>query len=276
MTLVAVLYPCFFLAQGLLAQYSNASLTKQYLLSGLELTVVFLCLPLLITWWTNRRFITTYQLHVPSPLALLGAVLLGVSLWPFAHELFLLAQRLGFSTMTPDLMRELTDQLAERSDDRHAVPFGVIVFATALAPAVAEEFCFRGYFQTALQQKLPAWGAILITAAVFGVFHISVGGLIILERVLSSAALGLLLGWLCWQTRSLWPGILLHCVHNGFLQVLDRYQKPIGELWFIQQLGWNQENVTHLPGMLLGIAAVVGGCGLVLVWVGRGRLSSLR
>lgn len=276
MTAVAVLYPCFFLAQGLLGQFREASLTQQHLLNGLGLLVVFLCLPLAITWWTNRRFTTTLQLSPPSPLAIVGAALLGLSLWPFAHELFLLAQQLGFSTMSPDLMRELIDRFAERVEERHAVPFGVVLFAVAIAPAVAEEIFFRGYLQTALQQKLPAWGAILITAAVFGVFHISVGGLVILERVLSSAALGLLLGWLCWQTRSIWPGILLHSFHNGAVLVLDRFKQPIQDLPFIKQLGWNQENVSHLPGMLLGIAGVVAVAGIGLVLLGsRSRLLPL-
>lgn len=268
MTAIAVLYPCFFLAQGLLSQLKDASLTQQHLANGLVLMAVFLCLPLAITFWTHRRFAASLQLAPPGPLTLVGALLLGVSLWPFAHELFLLAQRLGFSTMSPDLLRELIDRFAERVEERNAVPLGVVLFAVAIAPAVSEEIFFRGYFQTALQQKLPPWGAILITAAVFGVFHISVGGLVILERVLSSAALGLLLGWICWQTRSIWPGIVLHMLHNSSVVVLDRYKEPIQQLAFVQRLGWNPENVSHLPGTLLALAGVVASAGLALVILG--------
>lgn len=272
-TAVAILYPCYFVVSGLVGNMQKASLETQLLASAAGTAFVFLVVPLLLTWWTNRQLSTTLQLRLPSPLALIGGLLLGLSLWPFAHELIVISQRIGLSTLSPEQMAELVSKFADRTEQMAQVPYGVILLAMAIAPAVCEELFFRGYFQTALLQKLPWWGAILISAAVFGVFHISVGGLVILERVLSSAMLGLLLGWICYRTGSVWPGMLVHVIHNGFVVSLARFKDEIQQLSFVKQFGWNPENVTHLPAGLLIAAAVIAGTGLTLLVVGtRGRV----
>ena len=262
MTAVAILYPCYFVVSGLVGNLQNATLQTKLLAAAFGTAVVFLGVPLLISFWTKRQLSTTLQLRAPSLLALIGGLLLGLSLWPFAHELIVISQQIGLSTLSPDQMAELVSRFADLPEQLLHVPFGVVLLAMAIAPAVCEEIFFRGYFQTALRQKLPWWGAILISAAVFGVFHISVGGLVILERVLSSAMLGLLLGWVCYRTGSVWPGIILHVVHNGFVMGLARYKDEIQQLSLVKQLGWNPEGATHLPGGLIVIAALIAGAGI--------------
>lgn len=269
-TAIAILYPCYFLVSGFVGNLQSAKLQTQLLASAAGTTVVFLLVPLCLIYWTNRQISTTLKLKIPSPLTLLGGLLLGLSLWPFAHELIVISQQLGISTLSPAQMSELVSRYAEeRAGQFAAVPLPIILLAMAVAPAVCEELFFRGYFQTALMQKLPWWGAILISSAVFGVFHISVGGLVILERVFSSAMLGLLLGLLCWRTGSVWPGMLLHVVHNGSVMLLARYKDEIQQLSFIKQYDWNPENVRHLPAPLLIVAAVIAVTGLILVAVSR-------
>ncbi len=268
-TAVAILYPCYFVVSGIVGNLQKAPLETQLLASAAGTAVVFLLVPLFLAYWTNRQLSTTLQLRAPSPLALIGGLLLGLSLWPFAHELIVISQRIGLSTLTPEQMAELVSRFADRTEQLGNVHYGVILLAMAIAPAVCEELFFRGYFQIALLQKLPWWGAILISAAVFGVFHISVGGLVILERVLSSAMLGLLLGWACYRTGSIWPGILIHVIHNGLVVSIARYKNEIQQLSFVKRFNWNPENVTHLPVGLLIAAAMLAGAGLVLLDLGR-------
>ncbi|WP_254513752.1 ABC transporter permease subunit/CPBP intramembrane protease [Anatilimnocola floriformis] len=272
-TAVAILYPCYFLVSGFIGNLQESSLQTQLLAAAAGTAAVFLLVPLLLTYWTNRQFRPTLQLRVPSPLAILGGLLLGLSLWPFAHELIVISQQIGLSTLSPEQLAELVSRFAERSDQMMHVPFGVILLSMAVAPAVCEELFFRGYFQTALLNKLPWWGAILISAAVFGVFHISVGGLVILERVLSSAMLGLLLGWVCYRTGSVWPGMILHVIHNGLVVSLARYKDEIQQLTLVKQLGWNPENATHLPAGLLILAAITAGAGLTFLAISSRRRS---
>ncbi len=270
-TAIAILYPCYFLATGIVGQMQQSTLQTQLLGAAAGTVFVFLIIPLLLTFWTNRQYSTALQLRVPSPLACIGGLLFGLSIWPFAHEIIVLAQQLGLSTLSPEQMAELVSRFADHTEKLAQVPFGVILLSVAIAPAICEEIFFRGYLQTALQQKLPYWGAILLSAAIFGVFHISVGGLAILERVFTSTLLGILLGWICWRTRSVWPGMILHVTHNGLLMTMSRYKEEIQQWSFVRQWGWNPENVTHLPATLLGMAAVVAAVGAVMVHLGSPR-----
>ena len=125
----------------------------------------------------------------------------------------------------------------------------VVFLALALAPGVSEEFFFRGYFLGALRGKLPAWGAIVLSAAIFGLFHASAGGLVAIERILSSTLLGVALGALSWATRSVFPGMVVHVLHNSLMLSLI--------YWGPRLEGWDIEEGRFLPPPLVAITTVV-------------------
>jgi membrane protease YdiL (CAAX protease family) len=83
--------------------------------------------------------------------------------------------------------------------------FGAV--ATFVAPVV-EELLFRGA-GVSLLAPYGKWVAIVGTGILFGVYH----GLVIALPVL--AAFGVVLGWLRWQTGSVYPCIALHALFNG-------------------------------------------------------------
>jgi membrane protease YdiL (CAAX protease family) len=96
------------------------------------------------------------------------------------------------------------------------LPNGTLALA-ALAVLVApllEEFFFRGWAQGALERRVPAWPAILATAAAFAALHgLDAFGLI--PRV----ALATAAGYAAWSTRSIWPSVALHGAYNASLFV---------------------------------------------------------
>ncbi|MCH7839672.1 MAG: CPBP family intramembrane metalloprotease, partial [Planctomycetes bacterium] len=53
------------------------------------------------------------------------------------------------------------------------------------------------------------WSAILLTAMVFAGFHM------FFFRFPVTFAVGTLFGYLCWQSRSIWPAVIAHALHNG-------------------------------------------------------------
>ena len=85
----------------------------------------------------------------------------------------------------------------------------------------------------------------------FGLFHASVGGLIAVERVLASTLLGLVLGWVCWTTQSVFPGMVLHALNNGLMLSLA-YFGPELQAW-----GWDAEHQRYLPAPLVATTTVV-------------------
>lgn len=79
-------------------------------------------------------------------------------------------------------------------------------YVVVLAP-MAEEVLMRGEGFAAARRFLAPPAAILVTALVFALAHVSAWGL---ARPVSLAPLALMLGWLRWRTGRLWPCIALH------------------------------------------------------------------
>lgn len=87
----------------------------------------------------------------------------------------------------------------------------------ALLPAIGEEIVFRGVVQQQLMRRIAnPWVALVISAAVFSFIHLQ------FEGFLPRLILGLLLGWLYWQTRNFWVPVLAHFFNNA-LQVVGQY-----------------------------------------------------
>lgn len=79
----------------------------------------------------------------------------------------------------------------------------------ALVPAVTEEILFRGAVLGGLQDLMRDRTAIIASAVIFAIAHLSV------PSMLHLTALGLLLGWVRVRSRSVWPGVLLHGGYNA-------------------------------------------------------------
>ncbi len=84
----------------------------------------------------------------------------------------------------------------------------VTIFVALVGPLI-EEFVFRGFMQRKLERLYGAGIAIWITAVVFSIAHWQLGGFP------SRVAAGLILGYLAYVTRSIWPGVLLHVLANA-------------------------------------------------------------
>ena len=84
----------------------------------------------------------------------------------------------------------------------------MLIFTFCVLPAVTEEIAFRGLLQQWLQVAIKPWRALVLASALFAAMHLS---LLTLPYLF---AVGMLLGWVKWRTRSLYPSILIHFLHN--------------------------------------------------------------
>ena len=84
----------------------------------------------------------------------------------------------------------------------------LLVVTGALLTPLGEEVLFRGVIANALN-KYGAWAGVVGSAAIFGVVH---GPSVIL---LNAFMVGILTGIVFRKTRSVWPGLVIHCVYNG-------------------------------------------------------------
>ena len=86
----------------------------------------------------------------------------------------------------------------------------------AISPAVCEETLFRGPILRGLGTRLGPMAAIVATAALFGLFHLDI------YRLIPATLLGILLGYLANQSRSIVPSMLAHFCNNAVLVTLAR------------------------------------------------------
>jgi CAAX protease family protein len=104
-------------------------------------------------------------------------------------------------------------RLVRTVEDRAAPLFAgetaaTIALVAALA-GVGEEALFRGVIQTALLARVPAWAAVAITAAAFGLAHA-----VTLTYAVLAALVGGYLGWLQVASGNLLVPILAHALYD--------------------------------------------------------------
>jgi membrane protease YdiL (CAAX protease family) len=107
---------------------------------------------------------------------------------------------------------------------RYAQPFldagygwGSVVLLVCVQPAVIEELAFRGVILGALRRGLTDREALVVSTMMFAVLHLSV------PSTPHLVLIGAALGWLRLRTGSLYPGMVLHFLHNGLCLVGEAY-----------------------------------------------------
>ena len=260
---LALLVPANYLVSNLLMRVvPELPFYWVLLLNAAALTLTFGFIPLASAILSRCELPTTYQLSVPKPnwtfvVTLSGALLIGLGAWGFAHESFVLAKQLGIGGLDPERIEKTQQTMKELEN---ASPW-LLVACLALAPAVIEELCFRGFLFTALARILSPGRVIVTTALIFGLFHVITGNMLLEERFVPTTLMGLILGWVAYRTGSVWPGILLHFTHNALLNLAAKYKN---DLTF---LGAGFEDQYHLPLSWLAVLSTTAFIGFGLVWL---------
>ncbi len=111
-----------------------------------------------------------------------------------------------------------TDVLTDNRDNTGLL-VAVAIIAIVMAPVV-EELLFRGVLLRSLQSRLPAWAAIGVQGACFGLVHLQLGlglGNVVLVAIL--ATVGICFGIAAHLTGRLGPSIVAHTILNSIAVV---------------------------------------------------------
>jgi len=249
---LACLFPAYFIISSLTARAEELPVATRVLLSAGATGFLFGLFPLVAAYLGRVRLITGFSLSRPRLATIVGGMLLGLSLWPFAHEFTLMTNTFQLDDRFQETAKRIIEQV-------QAIPPVLLVLAYAVIPATFEEFCFRGYLYNAIRPRTTAVQTILATAIIFGLFHFVTQGALSMERLANSTMLGIILGWMRYRTDSIWPGIVMHTCHNGFLLIMAHYAREL-EARFPQF-----QDRQHLPSSWLIGAGVVALIGFALV-----------
>lgn len=93
-------------------------------------------------------------------------------------------------------------------------PGVAILLSASIAAGIAEELAFRGLLFRITEELLGTWGALAISAVVFGASHLSNPGATVWGAIAIAIEAGVLLGAAYVATRRLWVPIGLHIAWN--------------------------------------------------------------
>lgn len=199
-------------AQGNAAQplthAQDVSLAISTLITSTLVEALFLIAPL---YYAIRR-------RPPDTSAWAGVHALGLRGFSLGRALVLFAGGIvvvyAFSALYDQLhVQTNADALAQQATRAPLTTMATLLVAVVVAP-VCEEIFFRGYVFPAFAQKMPIWGAVIVTALIFGAAHADVGSFVPL------VVIGMVLAVLRWQSGSLWPGMIFHALNNGAAAIL--------------------------------------------------------
>ena len=111
----------------------------------------------------------------------------------------------------------LPPDTAEKALDEAGGSIVITLVLVGLLGPIAEEIFFRGFVLPGLINRLGVGRALVISSLVFGLFHIDPGAIV------PTFALGLALGWVYLKTRSIWPAIFAHGLHNTVAVLIAKY-----------------------------------------------------
>ena len=97
--------------------------------------------------------------------------------------------------------------LTLQSQDKFAI--AVLFFTASVAAPIFEEIMFRGFLLPSLTRYLPVSGAIIVSALIFAIAHLS------LAEIIPLAVLGIILGIIYTRSRSLLASIMVHSLWNS-------------------------------------------------------------
>jgi sodium transport system permease protein len=256
---LALMFPLSFVLNKLIVDLITRSgggpVIDVLIAQALATITLFGLFPAVAAWLNRVRPGVGFRLTPPGVAAVLAAIVLGVCLWPIAYELGLALRLMGISSLSKEQLDKVSGLLSEY----RTVPAPLVICVLGVLPAVFEELFFRGYLFNALLNATRPGMAIIASALLFGVFHLITGGGIAIERLPISAALGVVLGWLCWKSGSVLPGMILHAIHNSLLVSLGLYEQQLKD-W-----GWSPGADEHLPVIVLVVAFVGSFLGIAAI-----------
>ena len=213
------------------------------------------------------KFRSVFPIHKPKLTEVMGTILiyLGAS------------QAISVVTMiemyiAPEMVTETSIGLSSMFTSSSMI---VAIIVVGIAPAICEEAVFRGvFFNSIWNQTHGKWIPILVTAAVFGLFH---GSII---QVFATFLLGIVLGYLVYETNNMFYNVMFHAINN-IIPVLVLYGMQFLMQLMARALGmngsgmWNfvmdtaTSQVSQLSPAFMGIYMIDGGVGLAILYLGN-------
>jgi sodium transport system permease protein len=154
--------------------------------------------------------------------AILAAILL--------HPLFTLLSWLAVQIYPPtEGLLAIEGMAAKIFDTSPGIWATILIFA--VAPAIFEELGFRGFILSGMESLKTKWQPILLSSFLFGITHS------VIHQSIVTFFVGIVLGIIAVQTKSLVPCVLFHAVHNAMAILVGQLSvESVAQSTFLSQI----------------------------------------
>lgn len=135
--------------------------------------------------------------------------------------------------------------------------FVLVILASIVAASICEELFFRGFLQAHLERRWHPLKAIAFSSVLFCLLHP-------IWWMPSTLFNGIVLGMMAYVTRSVYPGIIIHMIHNGLAVGLSQLS--------LDRSIWVMESFILEPSIVVGSIVILSGS--LLYFFRRGFLNS--
>ena len=163
--------------------------------------ILLLVLAVGLTAVVRGDFKQVFPIRKPKLSAIFGTVLLWISSF-----LAIMIITMIIAYFFPQEMLGVSQALGmEFASVTFIISFAIV----SISPAVCEEAVFRGVVMHSFDKGKNKWIAIILTGLIFGAFHGSIW------RFVPTALLGIMLGYIVYETDNMIYGALFHAINNA-------------------------------------------------------------
>ena len=219
--------------------------------------ILLLVLAVALTAVVRGDFKQVFPIHKPKLSAVFGTILLWIGsflaimiitmiiAYFFPEEVIGVSQGLGmeFASLT----------------------FIISFVIVSISPAICEEAVFRGVVMHSFDNGKNKWIAIVVTGLIFGAFHGNIW------RFVPTALLGIMLGYIVYETDNMIYGALFHAINNAMpLLSIFAMKSMYSNEMFQSQMSTMTDN--GIPLISIGMYVMYGAAIPLLLTIGNYRI----
>ncbi len=216
--------------------------------------ILLLVLAVALTAVVRGDFKQVFPIHKPKLSAVFGTILLWIGsflaimiitmiiAYFFPEEVIGVSQGLGmeFASLT----------------------FIISFVIVSISPAICEEAVFRGVVMHSFDNGKNKWIAIVVTGLIFGAFHVNIW------RFVPTALLGIMLGYIVYETDNMIYGALFHAINNAMpLLSIFAMKSMYSNEMFQSQMSTMTDN--GIPLISIGMYVMYGAAIPLLLTIGN-------
>ncbi|MGL5327819.1 MAG: ABC transporter permease subunit/CPBP intramembrane protease [Peptostreptococcaceae bacterium] len=230
-------------AFGLLMLIYVGSLVQiKFGMGGIVMTqIMILGIPILFGLYIKSDFKKLLRLNLPKGRHVVGAI----TLWIGTYNIVMIITQILLS-LFPQNMQVVEGLNEVLFMDNLLVNLAIV----ALMPAICEEVFFRGFLLSSLSNdKTKYMSAIVVSGVLFGFMHMD------FIRIVPTSILGISFAYAVYKSNSIFIGMLMHFINNGFAVVVNYFMTKFGLMEITLE---NSNSVATLEMSQIMIVSAIG------------------